>query len=71
MPLTDIKCKSAKPSEKARKLFDSHGLYLEIMPNGSKYWRHKYRYLGKEKRLAIGVTILLPSNTFFSLLYNQ
>ena len=55
MPLTDIKCKKAKPSEKPQKLFDSHGLYLEIMPNGSKYWRQKYRYLGKEKRLAIGV----------------
>lgn len=55
MPLTDKKCKSAKPSGKSQKLSDSHGLYLEVMPNGSKYWRQKYRYLGKEKRLAIGV----------------
>jgi integrase len=30
-------------------------MYLEVMPNGSKYWRLKYRYLGKEKRLALGV----------------
>lgn len=52
MPLTDTKCKNAKPSERPKKLFDSHGLYLEVMPNGSKYWRHKYRYLGKEKRLS-------------------
>ena len=55
MPLTDISCKSAKPSSKPRKLADTNGLYLEIMPNGSKYWRLKYRFAGKEKRLAIGV----------------
>lgn len=30
-------------------------MYLEVMPNGSKYWRFKYRFGGKEKRLAFGV----------------
>ena len=55
MRLTDKACKNAKPSEKPRKLSDGHGLYLEIMPNGSKYWRLKYRFDGKEKRLAFGV----------------
>lgn len=55
MPLTAINCKSAAPSSKAYKLSDEKGLYLEIMPNGSKYWRMKYRFLGKEKKLAFGV----------------
>ncbi|MEI7669209.1 MAG: Arm DNA-binding domain-containing protein [Pseudomonadota bacterium] len=55
MSLTEIKCKNAKPSEKARKLSDAAGLYLEVAPNGSKYWRLKYRVAGKEKRLALGV----------------
>jgi len=55
MKLTDIACKNAKPSEKSRKLSDGAGLYLEVMPNGSKYWRLKYRFAGKEKRLALGV----------------
>lgn len=55
MPLTEMKCRNTKPSGKPKKLSDGHGLYLEIMPNGSKYWRQKYRHLGKEKRLAIGV----------------
>lgn len=55
MPLTNISCKAAIPSEKPRKMADTNGLYLEIMPNGSKYWRLKYRFAGKEKRLAIGV----------------
>ena len=55
MPLTDIKIRSAKPGDKAYKLFDSGGLYLEVSPGGSKYWRWKYRFGGKEKRLAFGV----------------
>lgn len=54
MALTDTICKSAKPKEKPYKLADSGGLYLEIMPNGSKYWRLKYRFQKKEKRLAFG-----------------
>ncbi len=53
--LTDIKCKSAQVSEKARKLSDEKGLYLEVMPNGGKYWRMKFRFADKEKRLAFGV----------------
>ncbi len=55
MALTDLKCKNAKPTAKAQKLADGHGLYLEITPTGGRYWRLKYRYLGKEKRLALGV----------------
>ncbi len=59
MKLTDIKCKSAKPSQKPVKMADGGGMYLEIMPNGSKYWRLKYRVKVedklKEKRLALGI----------------
>jgi integrase len=55
MPLTDTACRNAKAKEKPYKLTDSEGMYLEVMPNGSKYWRLKYRHLGKEKRLAFGV----------------
>lgn len=53
--LTDPKCKNAKSQDKPYKLSDEKGMYLEIMPNGSKYWRMKYRFGGKEKRLALGV----------------
>jgi integrase len=55
MALTELKCKNTKPAGKPYKLSDSGGMYLEIMPNGSKYWRLKYRINGKEKRLALGV----------------
>ncbi len=53
--LTDVACKAAKPKEKAYKLSDSMGLYLEVSPGGGKYWRMKYRFAGKEKRLSFGV----------------
>lgn len=52
--LTVLQIKSAAPREKPYKLFDGGGLYLLVNPNGSKLWRLKYRYLGKEKVLAFG-----------------
>lgn len=55
MKLSDKTCKASKAKEKPYKLADGAGLYLEVMTNGSKCWRMKYRYLGKEKRLAFGV----------------
>lgn len=53
--LTDRAVKQAKATEKAYKLPDEKGLFLLVHPNGSKYWRLKYRILGKEKLYAIGV----------------
>jgi hypothetical protein len=55
MRLTNTAIKNAQPKGKPYKLSDGGGMYLEVMPNGSKYFRLKYRYLGKEKRLALGV----------------
>ena len=57
MPLTVTACKNATPRDdgKPLRLSDEKGMYLEVMPNGSKYWRMKYRFNGKEKRLAFGV----------------
>lgn len=56
MPLTDPACRNARcPEGKARERYaDSGGLYLEVQPSGAKHWRWKYRYAGKEKRLALG-----------------
>lgn len=55
MQLTDSAIKNAKPGEKTRKIADGGGLYLEISPAGGKWWRLKYRFGGKEKRLSLGV----------------
>jgi integrase len=53
--LSDAACKNAKPKDKIYAVTDGEGMYLEIHPNGSKYWRMKYRYAGKQKRIALGV----------------
>jgi integrase len=55
MAMTDVVVRNAKSSGKTFKLFDERGLYLEVSPNGGKWWRLKYRFGGKEKRLALGV----------------
>lgn len=55
MTLTDQQVKQAKPKDKDYKLSDSGGLFLLVTKKGSKYWRLKYRFLGKEKLLAFGV----------------
>ncbi|WP_449576628.1 tyrosine-type recombinase/integrase [Lelliottia nimipressuralis] len=55
MKLTARQVETAKPKDKSYKLSDGGGLYLEVTASGSRYWRLKYRYGGKEKRLAFGV----------------
>lgn len=54
MKLTDPIIKASKPSLSPRKLSDGNGLLLLINPNGSKWWRYRYRYNGKEKMLSLG-----------------
>jgi integrase len=56
MPLTELQIKNVRPQPgKTVRLFDARGLYLEISDTGRKWWRLKYRYAGKEKRLSLGV----------------
>ena len=53
--LTELECKNFEAKEKNYKKFDGGGMFLLIKPDGSKYWRLKYTYVGKEKLLALGV----------------
>jgi len=46
---------NAKPQDKIYRLFDGYGLYLEVSPKGGKYWRIKYYFNDKERRLGLGV----------------
>ncbi len=55
MALTNTTIRNAKPREKTFRLFDGKGLYMEISPEGGKWWRLKYRFNGKEKRISLGV----------------
>jgi hypothetical protein len=54
MPLTAVAINAAKPRRKPYKLFDEKGLFLSIEPSGGRLWRLKYRFEGKEKKLALG-----------------
>lgn len=62
MPLSDVGIRKAKPginpkgepTTKPYKMGDAGGMYLEVSPAGGKLWRFKYRFAGKEKRLALG-----------------
>ncbi|WP_231998040.1 tyrosine-type recombinase/integrase [Neisseria gonorrhoeae] len=53
--LTQKQIEAAKADGKQSKLADGGGLYLLLHPNGSKYWRMRYRHGGCEKTLALGV----------------
>lgn len=53
--LTDLAVRRAKPREKPYKLFDGNGLYLHVVPSGARRWRFKYKFLGTEKLMGLGV----------------
>ena len=54
MALTNTEVLKAKPGPSPIKMADGRGLYLLITPASSKLWRWKYRFLGKEKLMAVG-----------------
>lgn len=54
MALTDTKIKNLKPQDSPYKVFDGKGLYLLVTPAGSKLWKLKCRYNGKEIKLSYG-----------------
>jgi integrase len=54
MALSDALIRNAKAGPKPVKLSDGGGLFLLLNPNGSRLWRLKYRFAGKEKLLAFG-----------------
>jgi hypothetical protein len=68
MSLTATAINAARPQASPYKLFDESGLYMSIEPSGGKLWRLKYRYGGKEKKLAlpsVDAVIQTPSTSRF------
>ena len=55
MPLNDTTLRALKPADKPQKLFDGHGLFMLVSTNGTKAWRLKYRFMGKEKLISLGI----------------
>jgi integrase len=55
LPLNHLSIRNISAASKVTRYYDERGLYLEVSPRGGKWWRLKYRFQGKEKRLALGV----------------
>ena len=55
MALTDTALRAVKPGDKAQKLFDGKGLFMLVSPNGTKAWRFKYQFHGREKLISLGL----------------
>src|SRR5882672_7360903 len=60
MPLLDTVCRTVKSREKPFKLSDGGGLFLLVEKNGSKLWRHAYRFDQKQKLVALGAYPAVP-----------
>jgi integrase len=54
MTLTDTRIKAAKPKGARYRIKDGLGLYLEVMPSGSRFWRYRYKLNGRENLFAMG-----------------
>jgi integrase len=59
MAMTDTELRGAKPDKRPYKLYDREGLFALIKPSGSKLWRFKYSFQGREKLMALGEYPLL------------
>lgn len=51
---TDTRLRSLKPKDKVYRETDAEGLCLEIKPTGKKFWRYRFRYLGKQLMMTLG-----------------
>lgn len=60
MPLTDTKLRNAKTAEKDYSITDGSGLSILITSKGGKWWRFRYRYLGKYKLMSLGTYPEVP-----------
>lgn len=58
--LTDSAVRRAKAVALPFNLYDTGGLYLTVAPTGAKWWRLKYRFGGRERRLGLGVYPEVP-----------
>jgi len=55
MSLTDLAVRRLKPKDKPYRVSDGGGMFIEVKPNGSKYWRLAFRFAGKQKHMVFGV----------------
>ena len=53
--LTKTQIKTIKSVRYVRKFHDGAGLYLCVLPTGTRCWRYRYRFAGKDKSLSLGI----------------
>ena len=53
--LNDTKIKALKPQEKQYRVTDRDGLYLVVLPTGTKTFRYDYKINGRRETYTIGV----------------
>ena len=63
MALTDLAIRNTKPGNRPAKLSDGQSLFLLVTPAGGKLWRQNYRFLGKQKTLSLGVSVVKTFGT--------
>ena len=54
MALTVLQIDNLKPRERSFRISDGQGLALEVSPKGSKLWRFRFQYDGKEQTISLG-----------------
>jgi integrase len=52
---SDTKFRNAKATGQRQRITDGEGLYMEVSPTGSRWWRYKFQFQNKERVLALGV----------------
>ena len=57
--LTEGAVRDAEPREKTYKMSDTGGLFVMVNPDGSRWWRLKYCYGGRERGISLGVYPLI------------
>lgn len=55
MPLEPASILAFEPKLDPYKVSDGKGLYLLVNPNGSRWWRFRYRWAGKQNTVSCGV----------------
>jgi integrase len=53
-PLTATEVKNLPAKSTVYRAFDGQGMYIEVHPSGSMYWRMKYQLHKSEKRISLG-----------------
>ena len=55
MALSDFRLKALKPvNDRRLEVADEHGLYIEVLPSGSRVWRYRYLLHGRREKVTVG-----------------